>query len=376
MKISGQEIRLFHAPGNPRNSEGAFATLRDGRLLFVWSRFSGDSSSDHAPAALAARLSSDGGRTWPRETERILVDNAGGCNVMSVSLLRLTDDRLALFYLRKDSLEQCLPIVRYSTNDGQTWIDPIGIASWRGYYVVNNDRVIQLRSGRILIPAAWHRTLHRVETPSPSGIDGRGHFVVFYSDDGGMTWGEGPEQWTLPLGSHALQEPGLIERHDGSVVAWFRTTTGRQWWSQSYTRGETWSPPQPWRFRSPCSPLSLKRIPRTGHWLAVWNDAAEAVRRWGADKRLIRGRVADRSWGRTPLVAAISRNEGQTWSRPRILEATPDHGYCYTAIHFTDEAVLLAYCCGGGRTSHVLQDLKIRRIPLSWFYESAEGETA
>jgi len=54
---------------------------------------------------------------------------------MSVSLLRLTDDRLALFYLRKDSLEQCLPIVRYSTNDGQTWIDPIGIASWRGYYL-------------------------------------------------------------------------------------------------------------------------------------------------------------------------------------------------------------------------------------------------
>ena len=37
-------------------------------------------------------------------------------------------------------------------------------------------------------------------------------------------------------------------------------------------------------------------------------------------------------------------------------------GFCYTAIHCPADAVLLAYCCGGGKTG-VLQDSRIRRIP-------------
>ncbi len=43
--------------GNPRNSEGAFIELRDGRILFVYSQFIGASGSDHAKARLAARFS-------------------------------------------------------------------------------------------------------------------------------------------------------------------------------------------------------------------------------------------------------------------------------------------------------------------------------
>ncbi len=376
MTFADPPTDLFHGPGNPRNSEGSFVTLKDGRILFVWSRFQGESGSDHAPAVLAARISSDGGRTWPPATERVAVENAEGFNVMSVSLLRLHDGRIALFYLRKDSLEQCLPMVRFSTDEGHAWSDPVCCATWRGYYVVNNDRVIQLRNGRLLVPAAWHRTYQRVGESTPVGIDRRGHFTVFYSDDGGKCWQEGPECWALPSGIHSLQEPGVIERNDGTILAWFRTTTGRQWWSISRTGGETWTLPAPWRFRSPCSPLSLKRIPSTGHWLAIWNDAAWAVRRWGEAKRLIWGRLSDQSWGRTPLAVSISRNDGKRWGHSRIIESEPDHGYCYTALHFTEDAVLLAYCCGGGMQSTVLQDLRIRRIPLQWFYEGRNDLTA
>jgi hypothetical protein len=52
----------------------------------------------------------------------------------------------------------------------------------------------------------------------------------------------------------------------------------------------------------------------------------------------------------------------------RILEQAPDHGYCYTAIQPVDNAILLAYNCGGGSDSHVLQDLRVRRIPVAWLY--------
>ncbi len=39
--------------GNPRNSEGAFLRLDDGRILFAYSSYVGDSSHDHGAMLLA-----------------------------------------------------------------------------------------------------------------------------------------------------------------------------------------------------------------------------------------------------------------------------------------------------------------------------------
>src|SRR5690625_1595396 len=65
------EITLELKPGdnNPRNSEGDFVQLNDGRLMFVYSRFVGTSRSDFGTSSLAARYSEDGGRTWTDEDE-------------------------------------------------------------------------------------------------------------------------------------------------------------------------------------------------------------------------------------------------------------------------------------------------------------------
>ena len=58
-------------PGNPRNSEGSFLRLNDGRIAFAYSRYSGDSADDHAYAEIACIFSSDEGETFG--DERILV---------------------------------------------------------------------------------------------------------------------------------------------------------------------------------------------------------------------------------------------------------------------------------------------------------------
>jgi hypothetical protein len=51
------KIRLLPpGPGNPRNSEGAFISLKDGTLLFVYTHFTGG-GADNATAHLAARSS-------------------------------------------------------------------------------------------------------------------------------------------------------------------------------------------------------------------------------------------------------------------------------------------------------------------------------
>ena len=357
MRKSEVTLELKHRRSNPRNSEGAFVTLVDGRIMFAYSRYYGKSGSDNATADIAARYSADDGRTWSRK-DRIVVKNEGRMNVMSVSLLRLQDGRIAMWYLRKNSTRDCRPYMRRSTDEGETWSAPVLCIPQRSYFVVNNDRVIQLRNGRLLIPAADHRARSGGDSTQATTHDSRAIALAFYSDDAGRTWTESRDWWALPVRSRSgLQEPGAVELSDGRLYAWARTDTGRQWEYASRDRGETWTPPRPSRFRSPCSPLCMKRIPSTGDLFVVWNDHNP---KWKVR------RDATTSWGRTPLAVAISSNDGKTWRKTKLVERDPQRGYCYTAIHFTDDAVLLAYCCGShGR---VLQDSCIRRLALDWVY--------
>lgn len=361
MPQSKVSLILNHKRGNPRNSEGAFITLSDGRILFAYSRYDAKSWSDNAPATISCLISADQGRTWSKRS-KVLVRNKGGFNVMSPSLLRLHSDRIALFYLRKNHLHDCTLLMRTSADEGRTWSEPIDCIAAPGYFVVNNDRVAQLGNGRIVIPAAYHRPTGTGQTEAGNEMDWRAITLFCYSDDEGETWHESADWWGLPVKNRSgMQEPGLIELKDGSLYAWARTDTGRQWEMRSSTRGRTWSPPQASRFLSPCSALSIKRIPETGDLLAVWNDHS---RRWKLQQPDLHS-----SWGRTPLVAAISANEGKTWKHHTLLESDPRRGYCYTAIHFVDDAILLAYNCGGVGGG-VLQDLCIRRLTLGYLYSN------
>src|SRR5690606_16660809 len=155
---SGQVVLdLLSSESNPRNSEGDFITLQDGRVLFAYTRFM-DSSSDHAPAQIMGRYSEDQGQTWTQEDE-LIVDNEGGQNVMSVSFLRLQNGDLGLFYARKNSLDDLIPFLRISKDEAKSWSEPHPIITdQNGYFVLNNDRVIQLESGRLLVPVSLHKT--------------------------------------------------------------------------------------------------------------------------------------------------------------------------------------------------------------------------
>lgn len=292
-----------------------------------------------------------------------LVKNEGGCNVMSVSLLRLQDGRIALFYLLKNGLDDCRLRMRISADEAASWSDAVTCIDAPGYFVVNNDRVIQLRDGRLVVPAAYHRTRKIAPRADDYGaFDGRGIAIFFLSDDAGVTWRESKDWWALPERSGSgLQEPGVVELSDDRLYAYCRTDRGRQYELFSADRGDTWTPPQPASFLSPCSPLSIKRLPATGDLLAVWNDHDP---RWGEP---VGGVHPHR--GRTPLVTAISQDEGRTWIHQRRVESAPDHGYCYTAIYPLTDAVLLAYGCGSYKTG-ILKDLCIRRLALAWLYET------
>jgi sialidase-1 len=341
-------LNVEPSPGFPRNSEGAFATLKDGSLIFIHTQFYGG-ASDHSAARLVARTSMDDGRTWSAEPRTIL-ENEGGANVMSVSLLRLQDGRLALFYLLKNSWMDCRPHVRFSSDEAATWSAPVRMTQAPGYFVLNNDRVIQMRSGRLVAPVAFHRA--RGEDPDSSkSFDGRAIALWLVSDDAGASWSEAPQWLTLPAPATrtGLQEPGVVELANGSLFSWFRTDQVAQFESRSTDQGRTWSAPVPGPMRSPASPASLKLLPN-GVLFGVWNDH-------GGGFDFVAGK-------RTPLVAALSRDGGRTWPVKHLLEDDPDGWYCYTAIHVHGDAVLLAYCAGDSKVGG-LNRLRIRRLPLS-----------
>ena len=67
---------------------------------------------------------------------------------------------------------------------------------------------------------------------------------------------------------------------------------------------------------------------------------------------------------RAPLAVAFSTDNAKTWSPSQLIEDDLSGWYCYTAIHFTDDAVLLAYVAGNDEIGH-LSRLRIRRLPLN-----------
>lgn len=350
-------LELAPGPGNPRNSEGAFLELKDGRILFVYSRFVGTSFSDDAKARLAARHSADGGETWSADTLIETPEENEVMNVMSVSLLRLGNGDVGLFYLLRRSWHDMRMWCRRSSDEGRTWGAAVQCMPAAGYYVVNNDRVVRLASGRLVIPAAMHPSL--ADRNAAAAVDWRGVAEFFLSDDDGRTWRKAKGYGTLPVAHtrSGLQEPGVVELRSGVLWAWARTDLGRQYELFSHDGGETWSVPAPSRFTSPNSPLSMKHLPGSDRLLAIWNPGP------GYETRPLQPIGGDR----TPLVFATGVLPAGAWSRATLLDGMTgaDEGYCYTAIHFTREAVLLAYCAGGEPDRNRLARLRMRKLPLS-----------
>ncbi|PHQ34514.1 exo-alpha-sialidase [Rhodopirellula bahusiensis] len=342
-------LRIEPRPGNGRNSEGDFVRLKDGRLLLVYTKFIG--TGDHAPAELVSRVSEDGGVTWTSDDESVIERGEEDANLMSVSLLRFQDGRIGLFYIRKyDPTPEAKHLflddilMRTSLDEGVSWSEPTRIVpkDTPSYSVLNNDRVIQLRSGRLVVPLAVH---YRVGWP---GYRKSAEMVCYLSDDGGTTW----QRSTSALSSKSLaQEPGVVELSDGRLMMFCRS--GKfQLLSYSDDQGDTWSDLTPSTFTQPTvSPASIERIPSSGDLLMLWNN--------GDDELAMKKPV-----GRRPFTAAISKDDGQTWQNIHNVGTDPEGWYCYTAIEFVDEHVLLAHC-----EYPRLNSLQLTRIPVSWFYQ-------
>lgn len=273
---------------------------------------------------------------------------------MSVTLRRMDNGDIGLFFLKKEKPCQCRLYLSRSADEGKTFSEPVACIPHKGYFVVNNDRITRLKSGRLIAPAAYTTVLF---DDGMNGSFGKGSAFFYASDDDGATWRKLGE--CLPgqcsVSGTGLQEPLVTELNNGTLWALFRTDLGRQYESFSYDGGESWSVPQPSQFTAPTSPISVKRL-SDGRLLAVWNPVP-----------LYNGRSdrVDGVWtgARTPLVAALSYDDGKTFGEIQHIETDERSGYAYTAIHeLKDKSVLLAYCAGSVEDGGMLNRLRIKKL--------------
>ena len=330
------------SPENPRNGEGSIISLNDGRLLLGWTRFMGG-GRDHSGAEVWGRISGDHGYSW--SAPFLLQENIGQCNVMSAGFLRLDSGALLFgFAVKNHPSKDCRYYVRRSYDEGQTWDKAVLTILEEGYFVVNNDRLLQTTDGRLLVPAA-------------KAVNERYHCVstCFCSDDRGQTWHRCAPYLGLPSSPVGLQEPGLVERADGALWMYMRTDRGRIYASLSVDSGESWSEPQPTELVAPVAPASARRLPESDDILILYND------RRGVPYS------PDRSTAfhhRTPLVAALSSDGGQSWHNHRLVESDQEKSYCYTSIAFHEGNTLLTYYVGTAEGPNLL-DLKLSIVPTA-----------
>jgi len=332
---------------NPRYSEGSVIVLRDGRLLCAMTEFEG-SPSDFAAARIVGVESSDEGRSWG--PPRVLQENVGRQNVMSATLRRLAgplrfDGPIGLFSLLKNEPDDLQVFLRVSEDEGTTFGPSVRVTNTPGYHVLNNDRVTVLSSGRLVVPVASAENVER---------GGRFTCACLLSDDRGHTWRRSRNE--VPYAKRGAMEPEVIELRGGRLLMHFRTQVGHIAVSESADGGESWSEAKHWGVRSPEAPATLRRIPSTGDLLLIWNDTYTGG--------------VDHGGKRTPLTAAVSADEGRTWSFRRNLETDDQHTFAYTSVVFHRGRALLTYYVRDEATGRISS--RFRSVPIGWFYE-AEG---
>jgi predicted neuraminidase len=170
-----------------------------------------------------------------------------------------------------------------------------------------------LNSGRLLLPLYS-------DTYSIS--------IMAISDDGGITW-----RASQPLIGFGNIQPSVLERKDGSLVAYMRENgfTERIRICESHDAGETWGEVESSSLPNPGSGLDAVRL-REGPWVLIYNNTIQ---------------------GRNRLAVSISHDEGSTWNATRYLEDQASGSYHYPAIIQSSDGRLHAvysYFVDGGKS--------------------------
>lgn len=348
-KIGKQVLFIATSDLNPRNGEGAFIRLKNGSIMFGFTEFIGNDWEDDAVAQISYVTSSDEGETWS-DKKLLFKKPQNAVNIMSLSFLRMNNGDIGAFYIIKNSDRTDKIIFRRSSDEGESWSEPVSCMDCldvQDYFVLNNDRVLKLKNGRIIFSVARHTVVDAEKDFMP------GEICFFISDDDGKTWYKTETELVCPFADNpdGYEEPGLYEMQDGRLWCYIRTSLGFQFRCFSADCGITWTVPEPdLFFSSACSPMLVKDCGK--FTAAIFNPVPEHLLRDESEP-----------WGRTPFVVAFSENRGETFSKDKVFYVEDDlqNGYCYPAMIEGEGYFLLSYY-HSNNTGVCLNSTKIVKI--------------
>lgn len=344
---------------HPRNSEAGMVDLRDGAILLGYQEYlpGAAGGEDNGLNQLVTLVSRDGGLSWGDKRVRV-TNNPGDVNVYNTNFLRLPNDEILFAFMRYNVLAAgLLPVTSMyccrSRDEGETFSAPAPI--WERQPLGCASGVLKrLRNGRIILPigrqtgAVWSATDHDV-------------LGAMLSDDLGASWHVSRNWIDLPL--RGAMEAHVEELRDGRILMVMRTQLGAVFQSHSADGGESWSKPQTTGLRQPETCPELIRL-STGDLMIVWCNA-EYDPAFGSH------------YGkRSPLTAAISRDEGASWQHFHNLAENPRIGNFNPVAHCTPAGrVIVTYTetpyNDRWQMTHDHNDFCAAVFDVEWLYGSA-----
>ncbi len=279
----------------------------------VWQRF--EVGRQGSGNVLSFRESGDEGATWS-EPHRCCDLPAGVWGGGAALIDRRGE--VQLFFIRprdasggkKPAVDRFLDMWHLRSTGGRSvWTQPVRI---HGGYIGAVSNAIQLKSGRIVMPFGdW--VAGRERQPPTGAIE----TTALYSDDDGATFHLSPSRLVAPVADDfngdkvGACEPAVIELHDGRVLMFLRTQTGRLYQSIS-ADGIRWAPATPSELHSSTGPAALAKL-KNGRILLVWNNCALPPKVNG------QGVYA----GRDALHAAVADGNATAWKGLREIYRDP-----------------------------------------------------
>jgi len=364
------------APQNKPNYRIPAILQAPGGDLLVFAEKRNDGPGDIGNHDIVLKRSRDRGRSWSAE-QTVFDDGLRTCTDITVGLQR-DRGKLWLFFLR-DKKQFCYFT---SVDRGATWQGPVSIhaqvtrpewdtlaasqaeaadpssagrgAAWaRGwaqrYGVGPGNALVQLRSGRLLVPARHREDVGQGRL--------RSFTHVFFSDDQGATWKLGG---TVGVNTSEAQ---LVELADGSVRAIARNESVadapdnlRHLTAVSRDGGQSWGPVQ--RVEELITPRCHGSVERLT--LAAAHDRNRLLFSSPASPF----RQPEHPYGRYNLTVRLSADEGETWTAGRTIWP---HPASYSDLVVLDDLTIgYVYERGDKGTTHYWDEVHFARFNLEW----------
>ena len=324
-------------PLNPKHNHApGIVECPGGDLLVSWYRGSGERSADDV-SVLGSRLTK-GQSTWSEPF--VMADNRDfpDCNTC---MMMDKNKKLWLFWpiILDNHWESALTIYRTSKDyagpgapkwdwQGVVWLKPADFKDKamsllreslaqqsrstneraRLYAVALEKRLGEKLSQRMgWQPRCKPTVLSTGRILLPLYSDTYSFSLMAVSDDDGASW-----YASEPLIGFGNIQPAVLERKDGSLVAYMRENgiTDKIRACESSDKGLTWGNVTSLDMPNPGSGLDAVRL-ANGHWVLIHNDTTN---------------------GRNSLAVSLSEDEGKTWSKTRHLEKHEKGSYHYPAI--------------------------------------------